>query len=89
MLAFSHSSREIAAVMTCVFGQGTVPVHLDHVEKERVASAVARLQRLDPAVVAKVACALLRYDSQLATQMLRAASPEQGDRRACQPNHVQ
>ena len=70
MLAFSHSSREIAAVMTCVFGQGDAPAHLNCAERERVASAVAQLQRLDQAVVAKVACALLRYNPQLAAQML-------------------
>ena len=70
MLAFSHSSRETAAVMTCVFGKGNIPEYLNSDEKERVAAAVARLKLLDPAVVAKVACALLRYDPRFAAQML-------------------
>lgn len=68
-LNFAHSSREIAAIMVCVFGKGSIPEHLNAVERERVAMAVARLQPLDPAVVARVACALLRYDPCLANQM--------------------
>ena len=77
VLAFPHSRRETAAVMTCVFGNGDIPEHLSSGERERVGIAVARLKLLDPAVVARVACALLRYDSCFAAQMLEVEQQPQ------------